>query len=80
MYGWGARLGTGRSVSVSDSKWGRVLNLTGVDGIMSSENSDGDGGKLSSDNCFKINISKPEDFVLYNFNEINWTCIMIGWI
>lgn len=79
MYGRGARLGTGRSVSVSDSQWGRLLNLTGVDGIISSENSDGDGGRVSSDNCFEINKIKLEDFVLYNFNEINWTCIMIGW-
>lgn len=80
MYGWGARLGTGRSVSVSDSQWGRFLNLTGVDGIISSENFVGDGGKVSSDNCFEMNKIKLEDFVLYNFNEINWTCIMIGWI
>lgn len=78
MYGWGVRLGNGRSVS--DSQWGRFLNLTGVDGIISSENSDGDGGRVSSDNCFKINKFKLEYFVLYNFNEINWTCIMIGWI
>lgn len=80
MYGWGARLGTGKSVSVSDSQWGRFLNLTGVDGILLSENSDEDGGRVSSDNCFKINKIKLEDFDLYNFNEINWTCIMIGWI
>lgn len=78
MYGWGARLGNGRSVS--DSQWGRFLNLTGVDVIISSDNSDGDGGRVSSGNCFKINKIKLEDFVLYNFNEINWTCIMIGWI
>lgn len=78
MYGWGARLGTGRSVS--DSQWGRCINLKGVDGIISSENADGDGGRVSSDNCFKINKIKLEYFVLYNFNELNWTCIMIGWI
>lgn len=47
---------------------------------MSSENSDGNGGRVSSDNWFKINKIKLEDFVLYNFNEINLTCIMIGWI
>lgn len=54
--------------------------MTVVDWIISSENSDGDGGRVSSDNCFKINKIKLEVFVLYNFNEINWTCIMIGWI
>lgn len=45
--------------------------LTGVDGTISSENSDRDGGRVSSDNCFKINKIRLEDFVLYNFNEIN---------
>lgn len=75
MYRWGARLGTGRSVSVSDSQcdtlWGRFLNLTGVGGNISSEESDADSGRVSSDNCFKINKIKPEDFVLYEFDEIN---------
>lgn len=60
--------------------WGAFLNLTGVDGIISSEDSDADGKRVSSDDCLKINIIKLEDFVLYNFNKINWTCIMIGWI
>lgn len=54
--------------------------MIGVDWIISSANSDGDGGKVSSDNCFKINKFKLEVFVLYNLNEINWTCIMIEWI
>lgn len=82
MYGWGARLGTGRSVSVSDSQWGRFLNLKGVDGIISSENCDGDGGRVSSDNCFEINKIKLGRFCSLKFNLIiyNWTCIMIGWI
>lgn len=79
---WGARLGTGSSVSesVPDSQWSRFLNLTGVDGIISSENSDGDCRIVSSVNCFlkwiKLNLKICS---IYNFNEMNWTCIMIGW-
>lgn len=85
MYGWGARLGTGRFVS--DSQWGPCINLTGVDGIISSENADGDGGRVSSDNCFfkkKLNLNilfyiilmKLIEHVLWldEYRNIKFTC------
>lgn len=50
---------------------GLCLTRSEVDGIISSENADEDGGRVSSDNCFKINKIKLEYFVLYNFNELN---------